>query len=363
MKSNAVIDYLERDFSPALAESWDNTGLQLGRSDKEIKRICVALDVTEEVIKEAVAKEADMLLTHHPLLFKGIKRICDKDFMGRRILSLIQADMVCYAMHTNYDVCRMAELSSEKLLLKDTEVLEVTGEEKLYKFVVYTPKGYEETVREAICRAGAGCIGNYSDCTFRTPGTGTFLPGPKTNPFLGSLGELSQAEEYRLETVVPEKMLSKVIAAMKEAHPYEEPAYDVFLLSIEGRKVGIGRTGFLQESMTVNEQAEFVKKQFGLEQVSVCGSLSDEVSRVSVSTGSGKSMIGAALSQGAQVLVTGDIDHHTALDARAAGLTIIDAGHFGTEKMFMEDMKEYIRTHFSDIEVFCAGQRNTFCYL
>lgn len=248
MECKKVIEILEKQSPKSYACDWDNVGLLVGREDKEIQKIYIALDATDEAIEEAIANGADMLLTHHPMIFKGIKRVTQEDFIGRRIIRLIQNDMVYYAMHTNFDVMGMADLAADYLGISDTRVLEITS--------------VSETGEE-----------------------------------------------------------------------------------------GIGRYGSLKKEMTVRECCEEVKQAFSLENVKVFGDLERKVKTAAISPGSGRSVISNALQAGVDVLITGDIDHHEGIDAVAQKLTVIDAGHYGVEHIFIPYMEQYLKRETKELEI------------
>lgn len=248
MECKKVIEILEKQSPKSYACDWDNVGLLVGREDKEIQKIHIALDATDEAIEEAIANGADMLLTHHPMIFKGMKRVTQEDFIGRRIIRLIQNDMVYYAMHTNFDVMGMADLAADYLGISDTRVLEITS--------------VSETGEE-----------------------------------------------------------------------------------------GIGRYGSLKKEMTVRECCEEVKQAFSLENVKVFGDLERKVKTAAISPGSGRSVISNALQAGVDVLITGDIDHHEGIDAVAQKLTVIDAGHYGVEHIFIPYMEQYLKREAKELEI------------
>lgn len=248
MECKKVIEILEKQSPKSYACDWDNVGLLVGREDKEIQKIYIALDATDEAIEEAIVNGADMLLTHHPMIFKGMKRVTQEDFIGRRIIRLIQNDMVYYAMHTNFDVMGMADLAADYLGISDTRVLEITS--------------VSETGEE-----------------------------------------------------------------------------------------GIGRYGSLKKEMTVRECCEEVKQAFSLENVKVFGDLERKVKTVAISPGSGRSVISNALQAGVDVLITGDIDHHEGIDAVAQKLTVIDAGHYGVEHIFIPYMEQYLKREAKELEI------------
>lgn len=257
MQLSAILEQLEELAPKRFALSWDNVGLLCGRREREVQRIFLALDATDEVVEDAVRAEADLLITHHPLIFHGIKYLTDDDFIGRRLLKLVQADISYYAMHTNFDVMGMADAAADELDLGERKVLDVTMEDEL-------------------------------------------------------------------------------------------------------SREGIGRTGMLPRKMTLFECAEYVKGVFHLDTVRVFGEQGKTVHCAAVCPGSGRGEIDAAIETGADVLITGDIDHHTGIDAVAQGLSIIDAGHYGLEKIFVPYMKEVCRRQMPGVEVFTAVDRAPF---
>lgn len=249
-----VIRIIEKSYPKDAALSWDNVGLLAGRDDKEVKKIYVALDATDDVLEEAIREKADLLVTHHPLIFSGLKQINNQDFIGRRLLKLIGSDISYYAMHTNYDVCRMAKLAGELLNLEDIQVLEVTG----------------------------------------------------------------------MRSEIPEGMM---------------------------QEEGIGEVGSFPAPISLKECCERVKDAYKVAQVKVFGDLDKQICKVALCPGSGKSVIPQAIEKHADVLITGDIGHHEGIDAVAQNLAIIDAGHYGVEHIFIEDMQTYLQKHLNDVEV------------
>lgn len=260
MKAFELISWLEGKYPAAAAQDWDNVGLLVGNDEKEVSRVFLALDLTEETLAQAIDAGADMILTHHPMIFSGIKKINNHSFTGRKVLTLIQKDIPYYAMHTNYDVLGMADLSAGYLKLLDTRVLSFTEERN-------------------------------------------------------------------------------------------------------GEEQGFGRVGRLSRPMTLGEYAVLVKESLGLHDVKVYGDLKKNVERAAVCTGSGKSMLGEALKAGADVYVTGDIDHHTGIDAVAEGLAVIDAGHYGTEYIFMEAMEKELGEAFPELKISCAAVKSPYTIL
>ena len=260
MLCKEIIQVIEASYPKEAALDFDNVGLLAGRLEKEVSKVYLALDATEEVIDKAIALGTDMLITHHPLIFSPMKRVTDEDFIGRRVVKLLQNDISYYAMHTNYDVLGMADLSAEYTKMHDAEVLSVTEERN-------------------------------------------------------------------------------------------------------GETQGFGRVGELPQEMTLREYAKLVKESLKLNDVKVYGDLDGKVKRAAVCTGSGKSMIQDAIRAGADVYVTGDIDHHTGIDTVAQGMALIDAGHYGTEYVFMDAMKKELTQAFPNLKISCAKVKSPYTIL
>ncbi|MFC3039081.1 Nif3-like dinuclear metal center hexameric protein [Virgibacillus xinjiangensis] len=335
---------LIEEWSPKdLAYDWDNVGLQLGSPRKKVKKVMVTLDVLESVVDEAVDKGADLIIAHHPILFKPLSEIDMETPKGKAIKKLIQHDISVYAAHTNLDVASggVNDLLCEALHIHPEEVLVETGKERLMKVAVYVPKAQLEDIRKAFHQAGAGHIGDYSHCSFQTDGEGTFKPLEGTNPYIGSENKLEVVHEVRVDTIVPEGKVKEVIHNVIEAHPYEEPAYDIYPLENPGKSIGIGRVGHFEREMSLRELSEKVKHAFGLEKLRVTGDLDAKVKKAAVLGGSGEKYIHAAKVKGADVYITGDMSFHMAQDAMEMGLSVIDPGHY-IESVMKEAMKHYL---------------------
>ncbi|WP_050615798.1 Nif3-like dinuclear metal center hexameric protein [Bacillus testis] len=341
-----VISAFEQ-FSPKkLAMEGDKIGLQIGTLNKPVSKVMLALDVLEEVVDEAIETKVDLIIAHHPLIFRPLKKIDTSSAPGRIVEKLIKHDITVYAAHTNLDVAKggVNDLIAEALQLKDTEVLVDTHQVALKKLAVYVPLEAEEAVREALGRAGAGAIGQYSHCSFSAAGKGRFLPEDGTDPYIGSTGKLETVEEVRIETIYPEDIEKKVLAAMLKAHPYEEVAYDLYPLDNQGEALGLGRIGSLEEEMTLEAFAYRVKEAFGLHGLRVVGNLKDKVKKVAVLGGDGNKYFMTAKFRGADVYVTGDMYYHTAHDAMMAGLNIVDPGH-NIEKVMKAGVTKYLKEY------------------
>ncbi|MBW8348134.1 Nif3-like dinuclear metal center hexameric protein [Bacillus sp. IITD106] len=336
---------LFEEFAPKeYALEGDPIGLQIGTLNKPIQNVMVALDVLEEVVQEAVEKKVDLIIAHHPLIFRPLKNIHTDKASGKIIEMLIKHDITVYAAHTNLDVAPggVNDMLADALGLKNTSVLVPTYEETLKKLAVYVPKENESDLLSALGDAGAGAIGLYSHCSFTSEGTGRFLPGENTNPYIGEKGKLETVHEVKIETVFPAKKEKRIISAMLNAHPYEEPAYDIYELSQKGNVFGLGKIGELQNEMNLKEFASFVKEVLDSPGVRVVGNLNDKIKKVAVLGGDGNKYYSTAKFSGADVYVTGDIYYHTAHDAMNIGLNMIDPGH-NVEKIMKKGTVEVLK--------------------
>ncbi len=366
VKCGDIIKFMEEYAPPKLAEDWDNVGLMIGNRNDEIKKIMVCLDVTPEVIQAAEANNVNMIVSHHPFIFKGLKRINTDDLKGRMIIDLIRKGINVYSAHTNLDVTNggVNEQLARTLGLKNLQILKSYKSERLFKLAVFVPKDSVDAVREALGKAGAGWIGNYSDCTFSTEGIGTFRPLEGTNPYIGTKGNLEKVEEFRIETVVSESILDKVVSSMISVHPYEEVAYDIYPLELSGKEYGFGFVGETDEVVGVNEFAETVKSRLDVQKVRVIGDIDKKVKRVAVFCGSFSNEIMGAVKSKADVLITGDVKYHDALDMMQMGMCVIDAGHFNTEKVVLPALAGILKEKFKDLEVLCNNvEKDPFKYI
>ncbi|MFF2482001.1 Nif3-like dinuclear metal center hexameric protein [Paenibacillus sp. NPDC058071] len=340
-----VIQLIEQLAPKHYAVENDKIGLQLGTLNKPITKALIALDVTDAVVDEAIAGGAELIIAHHAIIYRPLAKLDTTTPAGKLYEKLIKNDIAVYIAHTNLDVTDggindwMADMVG--IAADNRQSLEDVHTDKLYKLVVFVPKDHHERVLQALFQAGAGAIGHYSHCSFNIEGTGTFLPGEGTKPFIGEQGKLERADEVRIETIVPHSVHRKVVQAMLKAHPYEEVAYDLYAVDLKGRSYGLGRAGKLTEPVTLGELAERVKDAFDVPALRVVGDLSAPIKKAAVLGGSGSRYIRHAMFAGADVLITGDIDYHTAHDALAAGLAIIDPGH-NVEKIMKSRVAEWL---------------------
>ncbi len=348
--AQTVIQLVEKLAPKTLAVEGDEKriGLQVGSLQREARRVMVALDVLESVVDEAIAKQVDLIIAHHAVIFRPLRHLRTDLPQGRLLEKCLKHDLSVYVAHTNLDVAEggLNDWLAAALGLQNTEVLIPLASERLKKIVVFIPEDHVGPVMQAMSEAGAGWIGNYSHCTFQIPGTGTFMPREGTNPFIGQQGTLERVAEVRLETIVPETIQSRVIRAMIEAHPYEEVAYDVYPLEQEGKTRGLGRKGRLASPMTLEAFARFVKEMLSLPGLRYVGPPDRLIEKVGVIGGDGNSFVAQAAGRGIDVLVTGDVYYHTAHDALAMGLCLVDPGHH-VEHLMKSRLAEYLKNHLS----------------
>lgn len=333
-----VIKLIEQLAPRYIAAEWDNSGLQIGSLKSYTEHVLITLDVDEKVVKEAIDLGANLIISHHPILMKGIKRIDLSNNTGHLISMLLKNDITVYAAHTNLDsvIGGVSDILADKVELKDVDVLYELGRDQYVKLVVFVPEGHQDAVRQALSLAGAGWIGNYSDCTFQTVGMGTFCPREGTNPFIGKKGQIEKVREIRLETIVHEKKLHAVIDSMIKVHPYEEVAYDIYPLKEPNEIYGFGRIGVLRKPLKFKRFIEKAKEKLGLKYVRCGGDPNRIISKVAVCGGSGSELWETALEKQADVYLTGDIKYHIANDMLASDLAFVDAGHFYTELPVLE---------------------------
>lgn len=344
-----IIDIMENIAPSYLAESWDNVGLLVGDKDSLVSKIMICLELNSIIIDEAIEKGIDMIITHHPLIFKPLKKFVVSDPIANIISKLIKNDINLYSAHTNLDIAigGTSDYMAELLNLKDLSPLNITHNKKYCKLVVFVPEDNIEDVREAISQAGAGNIGNYSHCTYQTKGTGTFKPLKGAKPHIGNLDELEKVSEYRLETIVSMDKLNNVVNYMLKAHPYEEVAYDIIPLENKIESLGVGRIGYLDDVMELKELALKLKNILSADRVKLIGDESMNVEKIAICTGSGSEYIIDAYKNRCDCYITGDIKYHDAQLAKELGISIIDAGHYETENIICIPMKERLINEFA----------------
>jgi dinuclear metal center YbgI/SA1388 family protein len=351
MKLSEIIGCLEK-FAPAkLQESYDNSGLQIGNYKNEISAALVCIDVTEEVIEEALKKKCNLIISHHPLIFAGLKSITEKNSIEKIVVRAIKADLNILALHTNLDSVEngVSFRLAEKIGLKDIKVLSPM-KSKLQKLVFFVPLDYAENVKIAIFEAGAGHIGNYGSCSFSTEGKGTFRGLSGSNPFVGKKGELHIENEIRIETVVPEYLMNAVVKALLETHPYEEVAYDIYSLDNKNERLGMGAIGELENSIEIETFLHDLKLLVGTNNIRITKMVNERVKTISVCGGSGSFLLQEAIRKKADVFISGDFKYHQFFEAENK-IVIADIGHFESEQFTKEIIYDLLINNFPKFAV------------
>ncbi|MBQ8337335.1 MAG: Nif3-like dinuclear metal center hexameric protein [Bacteroidaceae bacterium] len=343
-------------FAPLpLQEGYDNAGLQIGLTDAEVTGVLLCLDVTEAVIDEAVASGCNLIVSHHPLIFSPLKRITGRSYVERCVMKALRNGVAVYSSHTNMDSAnggvnhRIAEI----LGLENVRTL-VPKEDMLLKLSVYVPLAYADSVRKALFDAGCGNIGNYGSCSFNVEGTGTFEAGEGCSPFCGNIGELHKENEVRIETIMPAYIKEKAIAALVAAHPYEEPAYDIFPLKNSWEGAGLGVVGDLPAECDEREFLLQVKQMFNVGSLRHTSLLGGKVKRVALCGGAGASFAAAAMAAGAQAYITGEARYHELFDYDGRMLVAV-IGHYESEQFTVDIFEDIIQKACPRLKVIKSG--------
>ncbi|KAB2914070.1 MAG: Nif3-like dinuclear metal center hexameric protein [Bacteroidetes bacterium] len=351
MQIKDITQYLETIAPLALQESYDNSGLIVGDRQTPVKGILISLDCTEEVVQEAIEKGCNLIVSHHPIVFSGLKKITGANYIERVVIKAIQNNIALYAIHTNLDNVLKSGVNgkiAEKLGLKNTRILSPKGE-ILCKLVTYCPTAQADALRQAIFEAGAGVIGNYDQCSFNSDGIGTFRGNDGADPFVGKVGELHKENEVRIETVFPAWAQNSVVAALLAAHPYEEVAYDVYALKNKHPQTGAGIIGSLSDEMDANVFLEHLKNTMKADGIRYT-SYAKKIKTVAVCGGSGSFLLRDAMAQKADVLVTADFKYHQFFDAEGR-IMIADIGHYESEQYTIELLGEILNKKFTTFAV------------
>jgi len=346
IKIKDITQFFE-SFAPLpLQESYDNAGLIVGNPDTNIDSALITLDVTEDVVEEAVKKKAGLIVAHHPIVFSGLKKITGKNYVERTLLKAIKKDIAIYAAHTNIDSVEGGVNGKicEKLGLQNCRILQPAGS-LLKKLVTFVPVDHAEKVRGALFNAGAGHIGNYDSCSFNSHGQGTFRGDETTNPYVGEKGQQHYENEIRLETIFPGYIQGKLINALLQAHPYEEVAYDIYPLDNKFNKVGIGMIGYLPEEKEEKDFLQQLKDIFKTGTIKHTALLNRKVKKIAVCGGAGSSLLTQAIAAGADFFVSGDFKYHQFFDAENK-IVIADIGHFESEQFTKELFYELLTKNF-----------------
>ena len=335
MKIREVIDFLDSIAPLQTQESYDNSGLLAGDASDNCDSVLLCLDVTEDVVDEAIKSKTGLIISHHPFIFGGLKKVTGKNAGERILIKVIRHGISVYCLHTPFDLSFSGiNIALARLLgLKNIRILK-PAEAGLKKIVTFVPESHASQVRKAMFDADAGHIGNYDSCSFNINGQGTFRAMDGAKPFVGKKGELHTEKEVRVETIVPFYRVDKVIAAMKKVHPYEEVAYDIYPIENVNHLTGIGAIGETSGKISERNFLLSVRKKLGIKLIKHSAFKGKDVARVAVCGGSGSFLIPDAIKAGADIFVTGDVKYHQFQEAENR-IVIADAGHYETEKVFL----------------------------
>jgi dinuclear metal center YbgI/SA1388 family protein len=355
IKIKDIINHLESYAPVSYQESYDNSGLLVGDKEAEITRILISLDATEEVVEEAIQSGCNLIISHHPVIFKGIKKLTGSNYIERTILKSVKNDIALYAIHTNLDniINGVNRKIAEKLGLENLKILSPKTQ-ILNKLSTFIPRNEVEKVTRALFDAGAGNIGNYSECSYQTEGTGTFRPGSGSNPAIGEAGKSETVEETRVEVILPSYKKNQVLRALYASHPYEEPAYDLLQLENPDQMVGSGMIGELKSPSDELAFLADVKTRLGCSVIKYTKLKGKPVKKVAVCGGSGGFLLKDAIGAGADIFITADYKYHEFFDAENK-IVIADVGHYESEICTKELIYEILIQKFTNIAVILAN--------
>jgi dinuclear metal center YbgI/SA1388 family protein len=349
MKLSQLTAYLETIAPLAYQEDYDNAGLIVGNPDQEIHQVLISLDCIEAVVDEAIATNCQVIISHHPIVFKGLKRFNGKTYVERVVEKAIRHNIALYAIHTNLDsvlpgvnarICETLELENLRILSPKQGLLK--------KLVTYVPTSHVDQVRNALFHAGAGNIGNYSECSFNAEGSGTFKGNEDSDPYVGEPGVRHTEQEMRIETVYPSNLESKILMALMLAHPYEEVAYDLYALTNQHQQVGAGMVGELEQAMDAEEFLYHLKEKMQAQVIRHTALTGKSIKKVAVCGGSGGFLLKQAIASGADIFITADYKYHEFFDADGR-IIIADIGHFESEQFTQQLLYDLIHQRFADL--------------
>ncbi|MFI5154096.1 MAG: Nif3-like dinuclear metal center hexameric protein [Chitinophagales bacterium] len=351
MKISDIISCLESFAPREYQEEYDNAGLLTGSPDWDCTGVLVTLDSPESIVREAMQKKCNLVVSHHPIIFGGLNKLTGSNYVENAVLTAIRNNIALYAIHTNLDnqLHGVNGKIAEKLGLINQKVL-VPRSDSLYKLFTFAPKAHADKVRDALFAAGAGNIGNYSEASFNAAGTGTFKAGMGANPFVGEFGQRHEEEEIKIEVIFPGILGERVVKALKENHPYEEPAYDLVELANPSDGLGSGLIGELKSKTSEGEYLATIKRIFNVPVIRHSPLTGRQIGRVAVCGGSGSSFIPNALNAGADIYLSADIKYHHFFEGEGRML-IADIGHFESEQFTIDLLHELLRQKFRNFAV------------
>ncbi len=353
-KIKDIVTFLHSIAPPQLQEEYDNAGLIVGENETVVTGILVSLDCTENIIEEAISLGCNMVIAHHPIVFRGLKRFNNTNYVERTVIKAIKNDVAIFAIHTNLDNVTngVNRKFCDKIGLKNTKIL-APKTQSLKKITTYVPKEFVEKVAEVLHAAGGGQIGKYKECSFRMDGTGTFTPTEGSDPFLGQIGSKSIENEVCLEMIFPNYLQNNMLKALKKAHPYEEVAYYLHTLDNENQEIGAGMLGDLDVPMETSQFFALLKDKMDLKVFKHTPILKDKVQKIAVCGGSGSFLTRIAIQAGADVYISADYKYHEFFDADGQ-ILIVDIGHYESEKYTIDLLFDLISNNFSNFALHCT---------
>lgn len=367
MNVGELVDFLNTYYPLSTQEHYDNSGLIVGDTQHDVQHVLVCLTPTEAIVREAIQSNANVILSHHPILLKGLRKLIDRTEEERIVKLCLLHNLSLISFHTPADksFSGLNTFISQKIGLKNIQIL-VPEKGVLRKLVTFCPFSHVNQVREALFGAGAGVIGNYDSCSYNVEGYGTFRATDQANPFVGQKGILHQEPEVRIEVIFPATIQQKLINALLTAHPYEEVAYDIYPLENTHARMGYGAYGILDEPLTLETFINLIKKTFNVAAVRVSNNVEKfkEIQKVAVCGGSGVSFLSEATSIRADAYVTGDVKYHDFVHASQLPILLIDIGHFHSEIFFVEMMHDLLTKNFNNFAVSISKQeKNAYIYI
>jgi len=353
-----ITSFLEQIAPSQFQETYDNAGLIVGNPSAKVERVLIALDSIESILEESLERNCNLIVVHHPIVFRGLKKITGKNYVERVVQKAIKNDLNIYASHTNLDNVHTGVNAkiAKKLGLENTQIL-APKPNTLMKLTVFVPLENSEEVLLALGKAGAGQIGEYKNCSFLLQGTGTFQPSEKASPHIGEKGKLEQAEENRIEVIFPVNLQGKIMNALRKAHPYEEIAYYLHLLENENQEIGSGMIGDLPKPLENKEFLKYVKEKMNLKVIRHTQFIEKPIQKVALCGGSGSFLLKKAMVKGADAFVSADFKYHEFFDAEGKCI-IADIGHYESEIYTTELFRDFLKKQFPEIKIHIT-EKNT----
>ena len=358
IKIKNIVDFLESIAPSNLQESYDNAGLLCGNREQEVKNILISLDTIEEVIEEAIAKKCQLVISHHPIIFKGLKRLTGSNYIERTMIKAIKHDIAIYAIHTNLDNVKHGVNAKicEKIGLENCKIL-APKSNNLLQLSCFVPTENTESLRKALNEAGAGNIGNYKNCSFVSQGKGSFEATENANPHIGTVGNLESVSESKIEVIFPSHLKSAVLNSLHENHPYEEVAYYLHKLENTNLEIGSGMIGTLKEAMNPKDFLLYLKEKMNLKAIRYTNTTTEKIKTVALCGGAGSFLLKNAKQQKADAFVTGDFKYHEFFDAENE-IMIADIGHYESEVYTKDLIQEFLAPQFKSCS-FILSEENT----